>query len=124
LSEIWPSIERVAHDRGVMRVGASDLPDQNVELFEDWIAAGHHATMKYLAKNRGMRRDPSARFPWARSVVVILVPYAAERPDAPSPSLSHHIARYALGDDYHEVLDGILREIELLLPRGVKSWRY
>jgi len=124
LSEIWPSIERVAYDCGVMRVGASDLSDENVALFEDWIATGHHATMEYLAKNRAVRRNPSVRFPWAESVVVILVPYAAERPDAPAGSLSHHIARYALGDDYHEVLDGILREIELVLPTEVKSWRY
>jgi len=124
LSEIWPGIERAAHDCGAIRVGASDLTDEHVELFEDWIGAGHHATMEYLAKNRAVRREPQARFPWAKSVIVILVPYAAERPDAPVGSLSHHLARYALGDDYHGVLDRILGEIEHALPREVKSWRY
>jgi epoxyqueuosine reductase len=124
LSEVWSGVERAAHHAGAIRVGASDLADDNVEFFEDWIAAGHHATMQYLAKNRAVRRDPVARFPWAKSVIVILVPYAAERPDAPAGSLSHHLARYALGDDYHEVLDGILREIEDALPGEVKSWRY
>ncbi|HEY8847885.1 MAG TPA: tRNA epoxyqueuosine(34) reductase QueG, partial [Thermoanaerobaculia bacterium] len=124
LSEVWPGVERAAHDCGAIRVGASDLTDEHVELFEDWIATGHQATMEYLAKNRAVRREPAARFPWAKSVIVILVPYAAERPDAPAGSLSHHVARYALGDDYHEVLDRILREIEHALPRDVKSWRY
>jgi epoxyqueuosine reductase len=124
LSEVWPGVERAAHDSGAIRVGASDLSDENVDLFEDWIATGHHATMEYLAKNRAVRRDPAARFPWAKSVIVILVPYAAERPDASAGSLSHHLARYALGDDYHEVLDRILREIEHALPREVKTWRY
>lgn len=124
LSEVWPGVERAAHDCGAIRVGASDLTDEHVELFEDWIATGHHATMEYLATNRAVRREPAARFPWAKSVIVILVPYAAERPDAPAGSLSHHLARYALGDDYHEVLDRILREIEQALPREVKSWRY
>jgi len=124
LSEVWPGVERAAHVSGAIRVGASDLSDEHVGLFEDWIATGHHATMEYLAKNRAVRRDPSARFPWAKSVIVILVPYAAERPDAPAGSLSHHVARYALGDDYHEVLDRILRKIEAALPSGVKSWRY
>ena len=124
LSEVWPAVERVANECGATGVGASDLTDENVELFEEWIASGHQATMQYLAKNRAVRLEPAARFPWAKSVIVILVPYAAERPDARAGSLSHHLARYALGDDYHEVLNGILREIEHALPGEVKSWRY
>jgi epoxyqueuosine reductase len=52
------------------------------------------------------------------------VPYASERPDAPAGALSHGVARYALGDDYHDVLDGMLRKIEDALPDGIKTWRY
>jgi epoxyqueuosine reductase len=80
--------------------------------------------MHYLAKNRAARLDPVSRFPWAKSAVVLLVPYAAERPDAPAGSLSHGIARYALGGDYHEVLDGVLRQIEEALPQEIRTWRY
>ena len=123
LSEVWPSIERVARANGVVRVGAADLTDANAALFESWIDAGHHATMDYLARNRSVRVDPTARFPWAKSAIVILVPYSAERPDAPPGALAHHVARYALGDDYHDVLDRILREVEAELP-GVRTWRY
>src|SRR6185503_6345908 len=70
----------------------------------------------------------------------ILVPYSSDRPDAPADALSHHIARYALGDDYHDVLDRILRAIEAVIagagqaPSPVrtgegacpapKTWRY
>jgi epoxyqueuosine reductase len=124
LSQVWPVIERVARDAGAIRVGASDLPDEHAPLFAEWIDQGHHATMQYLAKNRRARLDPHSRFPWAKSAVVILVPYAAERPDAPRSALSHSIARYALGDDYHEVLDGMLRQIEEVLPPEIKTWRY
>ncbi|HVG22859.1 MAG TPA: tRNA epoxyqueuosine(34) reductase QueG, partial [Thermoanaerobaculia bacterium] len=67
--------------------------------------------------------DPRERYPWAQSVISILVPYSAERPHAPAGALSNHIARYALGDDYHDVLDRILRAFENALP-GVKTWRY
>jgi len=86
--------------------------------------------MHYLAKNRGVRRDPHARFPWAKSIIVIAVPYSPERPNAARGALSNHIARYALGDDYHEVLDGILRKIESVVssggqpPSAVRTWRY
>ena len=122
LSEVWPAIEAVARKHGVAHVGAADLRDEHAALFDRWIADGHHATMHYLAKNRDARLDPSSRFPWAKSIIVILVPYSSERPHADRGALSHHIARYAMGDDYHEVLDRILRDLEQVV--GGKSWRY
>ena len=122
LSHFWPAIERVARANGVVRLGASGLDDTHAELFEQWLARGDHASMSYLAKNAAIRRDPHARFPWAKSVITILVPYSPDRPDAPPDALSHHIARYALGDDYHEVLDRILRDFEEVIDG--KTWRY
>ena len=123
LSEVWPTIERVARAEGVLHLGASDIDDAHAPLFAEWIARGDHASMSYLAKNAAIRTNPRERFPWAQSVISILVPYASERPNAPEGALSHHVARYALGDDYHDVLDRILRKLEDALP-GVKTWRY
>ncbi len=123
LSEVWPELERVARVEGVAHIGASSLDDEHADLFAEWIGRGHHATMGYLAKNAAVRSHPRERYPWARSVISILVPYSAERPHAPPGALSHHVARYALGDDYHDVLDRILRAFEAALP-GVKTWRY
>lgn len=123
LSHFWPELERVAREEGVLHLGASDLGDEHASLFAEWIERGHHASMAYLAKNAAIRANPQERYPWARSVISILVPYSAERPHAPAGALSHHIARYALGDDYHDVLDRILRRFEETLA-GVKTWRY
>ncbi len=124
LSEVWPSIVRVAAVEGVARLGAADLDDAHAALFDEWIAHGRHASMRYLAKNRAARLDPRTRFPWAKSAIVILVPYAPHRPPAPQGALSHHIARYALGEDYHEVLDGILTRIEAAVKEHGRTWRY
>jgi epoxyqueuosine reductase len=123
LSEVWPTIERATREAGVVRVGASGIDDAHAALSQTWIERGHHATMSYLAKNAGIRLNPRERYPWAKSVIAILVPYSPSRPDAPDGALSHHIARYALGDDYHDVLDRILRSVEDALS-GVKTWRY
>jgi epoxyqueuosine reductase len=123
LSEVWPALERIAREEGVAHLGASDLDDAHAGMFGQWIERGHHASMAYLAKNASVRVHPRQRFPWAKSVVVILVPYASERPHAPAGALSHHIARYALGDDYHDVLDRILHKLEGAFD-GVKTWRY
>lgn len=123
LSEVWPLLERIAAEEGVVRLGASELDDAHAALFATWIERGHHASMSYLAKNAAIRMHPRERYPWAKSVISILVPYSPKRPDAPEDALSHHLARYALGDDYHDVLDRILRRFEDALP-GVKTWRY
>jgi len=127
LSTLWPDLERVAREQGALHIGASDLADAHASVFDEWIARGGHASMAYLAKNRNVRLDPQTRFPWARSVIAILVPYASERPEAEANALSHHIARYALGDDYHEVLDSMLRTLEAEIARlapEAKTWRY
>ena len=127
LSEVWPLLERIARDEGVLRIGASNLADDHASLYDEWIRGGHHASMQYLAKNREVRLNPSQRFPWAQSIVAILVPYSPERPHAPAEALSNHIARYALGDDYHDVLDRMLRKFEeglAQLAPGSKTWRY
>jgi epoxyqueuosine reductase len=124
LSEVWSAVERIAREEGVARVGASDLVDEHKALFDEWLDHGHHGTMHYLARTAGIRRNPAPRFPWAKSAIVLLVPYTSTRPEAPSGALSNFIARYALGDDYHEVLDDILRKIEVEVAPHGRTWRY
>lgn len=110
LSEVWPAIESVAGGHGVLRVGASDLPDDHADLFAQWLDHGREAEMAYLRRNREARLHPEIRFPWARSAIVITVPYGPHR--AHDGSIESAVARYAQGDDYHLVLDRILRSLE------------
>ena len=70
LSEVWPAVSAVAKKHGVRHIGASDLNDEHAALFAQWIAAGHHGTMRYLEKNRAVRKDPARRFSWAKSIIV------------------------------------------------------
>ncbi len=79
LSDVWPDLERVARAEGVLHLGASDIEDAHADLFGEWIDRGHHASMAYLAKNTAIRANPRERFPWAKSVVSILVPYSSDR---------------------------------------------
>ncbi|MCM2317202.1 MAG: tRNA epoxyqueuosine(34) reductase QueG [Thermoanaerobaculia bacterium] len=127
LSAIWSDIEREALRLGAMRVGATPLIDQHAERFAAWLDEGHEAGMTYLRRNLGTRRNPLSRFPWGRSVVVILVPYGPERPHGAAGALSGGIARYAQGDDYHGVVEEMLRGLEAklaVLAPGTRSWRY
>jgi epoxyqueuosine reductase len=96
-------------------------PAETGEHYREWVEAGRAGEMGYMSREPGRRQDPSAVMPGARSVVVVGMAYntgeleAAERaeersasPDQGTGSSSHHpqgrIARYALGDDYHDVM--------------------
>jgi len=127
VSTIWGDVTRVARQEHATHIGVSDVRDSRAEVFSEWIENQRHASMSYLAKNVATRQEPLARFPWAQSVIAILVPYTSALPAAPKDALSNHVARYALGDDYHDVLDRILRALEDEIARlapGAKTWRY
>jgi len=112
LTDVWTAVLRAANRHDVLAIGASPIADAHQAIFAEWLDRGFGADMDYLARNREIRADPSSRFPWARSAIVIAVAHSPERPPAPSDAISQRIARYALGTDYHEALDEILRDIE------------
>ncbi len=62
--------------------------------------------MQWLERNKEKRTDPQLVLPGARSVVVLALNYWQPDPpaDAHSPPKGR-IARYAWGDDYHEVIE-------------------
>lgn len=125
LSEVWSELQRIAKEEHVLAIGATSLADEHASVFEEWLERGYAASMRYLERNAAVRRDPASRFPWARSAVAILVPYSAHRPA--DDSLASGIARYAQGDDYHEVLDTILKRFEATLAEldpGIITRRY
>lgn len=72
--------------------------------------------MEYLQRTAHLRVNPAELLPDARSAVVVGLNYApAELPDT-----DYRIARYALGDDYHQVirekLETLLGAIQAVAP--------
>ncbi len=78
-----------------------------------WIDRGFAGEMTYLARSRGERADPRRVLPTARSVVSLACLYNTDAPystTAAKPGRAA-IARYAWGDDYHDVLRARLRRL-------------
>ncbi len=75
-------------------------------VYLDWIEAGHHAAMEYMARPNAIeaRYDPANLLPGCRTVISLATPY----PAAASPQRLNEnqgsIAAYALLPDYHQVL--------------------
>jgi epoxyqueuosine reductase len=78
-----------------------------------WHAAGEAGEMAYLADVRGERADPRVVLPTARSVISLAVVYNTAQPLS-TRAAGHGrvaIARYAWGEDYHDVLRRRLRDL-------------
>ncbi len=76
--------------------------------YTDWLARGHHGGMSYLARPDAVARRADVRelLPSARSVVVVAMNYYSPLPHAARTRGRGVgvVARYAWGDDYHEVI--------------------
>jgi epoxyqueuosine reductase len=91
---------------GVAALGPADT----AAAFDDWIAAGHAGTMDYLARGAEKRRDTRLPRPGTTHALVVALDYGGKEPSGP-------VARYARGDDYHDVMDARLRELHRRLER-------
>jgi epoxyqueuosine reductase len=93
---------------GVTRLGSVE----SYEAFADWLGKGFAGEMAYLARGAQKRRDPRLAVPGARAAVVVGLDYGGKQP-------AGTIARYARGDDYHDVMLDRLRDLHGWLDQEV-----
>lgn len=98
----------------------------HAEQFRAWLDEGRAGTMEWLARNQDRRTDPQLVLPGARSVVVLAMNYFQGAAPPPEPGPAHgRIARYAWGDDYHELIERKLRVMDAWLSeRGGRQRCY
>jgi epoxyqueuosine reductase len=79
----------------------------------NWVAAGLHGEMGWMAERIGWRSDPAALWPAARSVVMLAEPYppAGDPLDALATRDRAAISVYAQGADYHDVVKRKLKRV-------------
>ncbi|MBN2084446.1 MAG: tRNA epoxyqueuosine(34) reductase QueG [Anaerolineales bacterium] len=114
------AIRRRALELGFTLCGfTTAAPPEDYPRFREWVAAGLHAGMGYLAADRplAVRADPTRLLPSARSIIALAAAYPPP-PAAENLPLEGAVAAYALGDDYHEVIRARLRT----LCEYVSSW--
>ncbi len=93
-------------------------PPSHAAEFARWLHEGNAGEMAWLERNQERRKDPDQVLPGARSVIVLGINYwQGEEENSKSESRNSNepkgkFARYAWGDDYHELIDGRLRELD------------
>jgi len=104
---------------GFIACGVTTLePSRRGEALDAWLAAGYGGTMRYLHRQAARRKSPATIVPAAQTAIVVLDNYAPP-PEAPEPEPRVSVARYARGEDYHEVTRLRLERLaEWLLAEG------
>ena len=79
---------------------------EELQFLREWIARGYHGEMHYMERTAARRSDVRAVLPSARSVIVLGTLYNTPHPYSASSTEPGRasIARYAWGDDYHDVI--------------------
>jgi epoxyqueuosine reductase len=92
--------------QGFALAGVCDAAPDGADLarLREWLDAGKHGSMGYMAEQAAARLDPSRVLAGARSVVMVADQYAP-RGDTDRPGAGMgRVARYARGRDYHLVM--------------------
>ena len=91
-------IKAQAYGLGFDLVGITALgPATTADAFDAWLERGFAGEMTYMPRTAEKRRDARLPFEGATTAIVVAMNYGGSEPSGP-------VARYARGDDYHEVL--------------------
>ena len=116
-------------DLGFESVGVSDadLAAEELRLL-NWLAAGRHGELAYMARHGTARARPAALVPGTVRVITARLNYwpaeARAARDVLDDSRRAYVARYALGRDYHKVLRRRLARLAARIGDDVGPFGY
>ena len=106
-SEAKAAISTFSRELGFHNFGVTQIPvDLRSDYYLKWIASKQHGTMEWMERNNDRRLEPARILPEARSILVFALNYYQSDPDR-----TYRIAKYALGDDYHNFMLRRLKRI-------------
>ncbi|HAV78201.1 MAG TPA: tRNA epoxyqueuosine(34) reductase QueG [Anaerolineae bacterium] len=132
-------IQGKARQLGFILTGVTlPTPPPHYSTYENWLAQGHHGSMKYLEteRSRARRSNPREILPECKSILVLATPY-----DPPTSALPNEhrtdlsgakaiakaqtmwdegrVASYAHGADYHDILPARMKELVQFIEEQV-----
>ncbi|MBU3665751.1 MAG: tRNA epoxyqueuosine(34) reductase QueG [Chthoniobacterales bacterium] len=96
---------------GFARAGRAPHADR---LFR-WLADGRQASMQWMERTAEDRADPSRILAGVKTVIVLATNYFREGHPASGDGAHGRIARYAWGNDYHDVIKPRLEALDAML---------
>jgi epoxyqueuosine reductase len=126
-SAIVDALRAEAARLGFGRVGiVAAAPPPHHEAFRGWLAAGLAGVMEpWLGRHEPLRQSLEAILPGARTVVMLAIDHGLGAGPGSEPLAAGHgrVARYARGDDYHDLLRSRLNSLAAWLESRVPGGR-
>ena len=114
---------------GFQKVGISDIDLSHAEpRLSEWLRAGFHGEMDYMAKHGAKRARPAVLVPGTLRVIAARIDYspprAADSWQVINDAGKAFVSRYALGRDYHKVLRRRLQRLAERIQAAVGAFSY
>jgi len=105
--EAKKTLHEIAVEQGFCAIGVAPVSaDFRQAYFYEWIGSGRHGDMSWLANQPQRRANPEMVLSEAKCVLSFGLNYYQ-----PEPLRRGRIAKYALGKDYHKVINNKLKQI-------------
>jgi len=130
LRSLAEEIKRLGVDLGFAKLGIAETAlEADERHLEDWLAAGFHGSMAYMARHGRKRSRPADLVPGTLRVISARMSYwpgsrARDALEALADGRSGYVARYALGRDYHKVLRRRLQRLADAVTERIGDFGY
>jgi len=129
LTALAAKVKAHAKDLGFDAVGIADVDLSQAEArLTEWLAAGRHGEMAYMARHGSKRTRPAELVPGTLRVISVRMDYRHEPEDAMQAALDDpqraYISRYALGRDYHKLIRRRLQQLATRIEDEVGPFGY
>ena len=129
LPQLATQIKTWGTELGFQAVGIAgvELPQAEQRLLE-WLAAGRHGAMDYMAKHGTKRTRPAQLLPGTLRVISARLDYrppqARDSWEVLEDANSAFISRYALGRDYHKLMRTRLQQLADRITQSIGPFQY
>jgi epoxyqueuosine reductase len=97
-------------------IAKSGFLNEDAKRLETWLNKGMHGNMHYMKNYFDLRTDPTKLVPGAKSVITLLLNYF---PEKLQESNLPKVAKYAYGEDYHNVIKEKLQNFFTIIKAGI-----
>ncbi|MFC0344323.1 tRNA epoxyqueuosine(34) reductase QueG [Epilithonimonas hispanica] len=102
-------------------ISKADFLEEEASHLEKWLKNNHHGEMKYMENYFDKRLDPRLLVEGSKSVISLSYNYF---PEEKLQNENFKIAKYAYGEDYHEVIKEKLRTLVAELQEEIGEFSF
>lgn len=129
LEQLAAEIKQWGVALGFQQVGITDTELGEAEThLHDWLAAGLHGDMDWMAKHGTKRTRPAELHADTRRIISVRLDYHPAESIAPETLLAEpaqaFVSRYALGRDYHKLMRNRLQRLANQISEAIGPFGY